>query len=59
MKCPNCHKDATVAHLRNNPECARTARSFIGLYSLSRRKTPPKAGPGRPKKNVHSKEETQ
>lgn len=37
----------TLAHLRENPECAKAARSFVGLYRASQRKAPPKAGPGR------------
>lgn len=52
MTCPNCQQPATVEHLRDNPECAAVAKSFVGVYSLSKRKAPPKAGPGRPKKVV-------
>lgn len=55
MKCPNCRKEATVEHLRDNPECAAVAKSFVGVYSLSKRKTPPKAGPGRPKRTTEPK----
>ena len=50
MNCPNCRKTLTVEHLRVKPECSRVMASAVGLYSLSKRKTPPKAGPGRPKK---------
>lgn len=50
MICPHCRKPVTLAHLRDNPECAAVAKSFVGLYSASKRTTPPKAGPGRPKK---------
>lgn len=30
---------------------ARAVQSLCGLYRLSKRTTPPKAGPGRPKRN--------
>jgi hypothetical protein len=49
MNCPNCQQPATIEHLRNNPECSRVAQSFAALYRSSKRTTPPKAGPGRPK----------
>jgi hypothetical protein len=50
MTCPACGKPATLQHLRDNPECAAVARSFVGIYWGSQRKTPAKAGPGRPPK---------
>jgi hypothetical protein len=50
MTCPNCRKQATVEHLRENPECSKAVASLCAIYRLSKRTTPPKAGPGRPKK---------
>lgn len=52
MKCPNCRATVTVEHLRDNPECSKAVQSLCGMYRLSKRTTPPKAGPGRPKKET-------
>jgi hypothetical protein len=50
MNCPNCLRELSVAHLRESAECSKALQSACGMYRLSKRITPPKAGPGRPKK---------
>jgi hypothetical protein len=52
MWCPNeqCGEEWSVAHAKDNAECMKATKSLCGLYRLSKRTTPPKAGPGRPKK---------
>lgn len=50
MKCPNCRKKLTVQHLKDSEACAKATASACGVYRLSKRVTPPKAGAGRPRK---------
>lgn len=52
MKCPRCGLEITLEDLKSHNE--EELRSLRGQLSLALRKTPPKPGPGRPKKKVES-----
>ena len=47
---PNCRKTVSVQHLKDSEGCAKAVASLCGQYRLSKRTTPPKGGPGRPRK---------
>lgn len=47
--CPCCRALASVWHFRDSPKCHEATASVCAMYRASKRKTPPKAGPGRPK----------
>jgi hypothetical protein len=39
MRCPHCHQEATLEHVRTREDCAQVLRSLAALYRSSRRQT--------------------